>query len=365
MTMNARKQIVCIGTSPWGALPHRTQQLMTHMKGVQILYFSPPHEGGGQSSPQKKKVRSNIRLYVLPKDVEKPLNSPMFFSLRQKRLAQFITRMMAKHHVRNPLLWVTHPSQEEITCYLNYSTLVYDFFESCREEHEYAQECLFRKADLIFTASPSLKKKAREHNRNVALLENGVDYPLFEEASLFSKVDPREISLGFAGVIDYDLDLSPLVYMAEERPTWKFLLLGPCPHGNPYLDVLKSFENVIFYGEHSRLVVPEFLLSCHILMDFRYENRGVNDINSIRLYEFFATGRPIVTQMWEDEVERFPDVVYISHTPEEYLNNCHVALSEPGVTIANRRKKYAKAGAWSKRADKILQVLSTSRLMYE
>lgn len=363
--LNAKKQIICIGTSPWDALPHRTQQLMTHLCSVEIIYFSPPHVSADIVVPNKKNVRSNIRVYLLPKDIQKVSNSPMFFTLRQKRLAQFITRTMAKHHIRNPILWLTHPSQEEMTCYLNYSTLVYDYFEPCHEDFFYAQECLLRKADLIFTASPSLKALAKEYNRNVALLENGVDYGIFESAGLFSRLDPLEKRVGFAGVIEYDLDLTPLLYMAKRRPQWKFLLLGPCPRGNPLLESLQKMDNIVFYGEHPVHVVPEFLLSCHVLMEFRFRNPVVFDINSNRLYEYFATGRPIVTHLWKDEVERFPDVVYISKTLEEYLKNCQIALKENPNLVSHRRKRYAKNGTWAKRAELILQVLTISRLMYE
>lgn len=361
--MNEKKQIVCIGIEPWSTLPHRTQQLFLHMDGIEILYFSPPHDQMDTVSFTKKRVKSNLLVYMLPK--VNMTNSPIFFSLRQKKLAQFITRIMAKHHVRNPLLWVTHPSQIEMTSLLKYSTLVYDCFEPWQEEYFAAQESLLRKADLIFTASHNLKKQALEYNRNVALLENGVDYSLFEEASLFSHLHEEEMRFGFAGVIDYDLDLSPLLYMAERRPQWKFMLLGPCPSGNPYVNGLMSYKNVEFYGEHSLLVVPEFLLSCHVLMEFRYCDGVIHDINSIRMYEYFATGRPIVTQLWKEEVERFPDVVYISQTSSDYLKNCQIALSEHPNLVSQRRKKYAKDATWQKRSEQILKVLSTSRLMYE
>lgn len=354
--------MVCIASSPWSTLPHRTQQLMFHMKGVEILYFSPFHDHIRKSPQQKRKVCPHITTYILPKSSKKIANTAILFSLRQKRVAQFISRTMAKHHMRNPLLWVTHPSQEEITCHLNYSTLIYDCFEPWQEEYLVAQEYLMRKADLIFVASPQLKKQVREYNRNVALLYNGVNYGVFEEASLFSRLDPLEKRFGFAGVIDYDLDLSPLIYVAKQKSQWQFMLLGPCPQGNPYLERLKPLKNVEFYGEHSMHVVPEFLFSCHVLMDFRYRNRPNYDINPLRLYDYFATGRPIVGQSWQEEVERFPDVVYMSSNQEGYLKNCQLALKENSEEAVIRRKNYAKKGSWRKRAEQIMKMLSASGL---
>lgn len=338
---------------------------MAHMKGVEILYFSPPLEDSEQQSPHRKKVKPNIWVYILPKDVKKVSDTPMFFTLRQKRLAQFIVRIMAKHHVRNPLLWVTHPSQEEITCHIPHTALVYDCFEPWVEGYVGVQECLLRKADLIFAASQSLKKEAREYNRNVALLENGVDYPLFEEASLFSRLHMDEVCLGFAGVIDYNLDLSPLLYVAQSRPQWQIKLLGPCPDGNPWVEELSACDNVTFFGEHPIHVVPEFLYSCHVLLELRKVEGYIHDINSIGLFQYFATGRPVVSYIWDEEIEHFPDVIYISKTKEEFLKHCQIALKEKPDMVTSRRKNYAKKAAWTKRAERVLQVLSLSRLMYD
>ena len=35
-------QYVCLASAPWQAVPTRTQQLMTRLKGAQVLYFEPP-----------------------------------------------------------------------------------------------------------------------------------------------------------------------------------------------------------------------------------------------------------------------------------------------------------------------------------
>lgn len=363
LTLNRKKQIVCLGSRPWETIPHRTQQLMSHLKGVDILYFSPPYEGTNMVMPPRKRVKSNIIVYILPKDLKKASINPMFFSLRQKRLAQFITRVMAKHHVRKPLLWVTHPSQEEITCHLQYDTLVYDCFDSWIEGYTQAQECLYRKADLIFAPTQSRKKEVQEYNRNVALLENGIDYSLFEEAALFARRGEDGVCLGFAGSIDYDLDLSPLLYVAHQRPDWRIKILASRSSGNPFYEDLFFCDNVEFYDEYSVHVAAEFLYSCDVLLDFRRETDYAHDFNVAHLFQYFATGRPVVSHIWKDEIERFPDVVYISKTEEDFLRNCQIALKEKSDMAVSRRKKYAKKGAWPKRGERVMQVLTQAHLM--
>ena len=61
------KQILCLSGEPWSKLPGRTQQLMSRMRDVQILYFSPPAGRGDLSYRRKgQRVRPNITAYTLP-----------------------------------------------------------------------------------------------------------------------------------------------------------------------------------------------------------------------------------------------------------------------------------------------------------
>lgn len=356
---HGKKGIVCIATEPWAAIPQRSQQLMAHMKGVEILYFSPPDTK--QDYPHKKKVKSNVTAYILPQTIDSP--SQLMFGLRMKRVAQFISRIMTQHHIRKPLLWVTHPNQEEITCYLNYSTLVYDCSQILEENYLNAQEYLFRKSDLIFTASKTLKQQLLQYHRNVSLLENGVNYSIIEQASIFAELDPFEKRFGFAGVIDRDLDLSPLVYMAKEKPLWQFMVIGPCPRGNPYLKSLKNMRNVKFYGAQAAHIVSEFLCSCHVLLEFRYVKRQVQDVESLRMLEYLATGRPIVRQVWEETMVQMESAVYLARSDEEFLQLAMEALSERPDMFDRSRKQYAKNSTWYQRAEQVETLLTTTGLL--
>lgn len=354
--MNKKSQIVCIAPTPWENLPQRSQELMSIFPDAQILYFSPPYPYHKKAPFHKKRVKTNIFSYILPKDIHRIPNSNLLRTVRQRRLAQYITRTMAKHHFRSPILWVTHPSQEEMTCYLNYQALVYDCHHPPDQEYKRAEEYLLRKADVVFAASRLLKERIAYQQRNVILLENGLHTSTFHRASLFARLDPTEKRFGFAGVIDYHLDLSPLVYMAQKEPQWQFMLLGPCPQGNPYLSRLKTYNNVKFYGEHPLHVVPEFLFSCHVLLDFCYENQNSYDIHSSRHFEYLATGRPIVVQRQPSDPDIFQDVMYTAYCTEDYYELCREALAESPDPRTALRKDYAQEASWKNRITQVEDV---------
>lgn len=331
------------------------------MKEVEVLYFFPSSQETERKAGQKKKYRVRPGVYVYPLPQEIQTSTTLFSALRQKRVAQFITHTMSKHRVRRPLLWVTHPWYSQLVSHLSYHYMVYDCGFLWDESLFLRQEQLVAKADLVFAASESLKAGLRTYHRNVALLENGVNTPLFVDASPIPK--SKEKLLGFAGAIDYDMDLAPLVYAAEQKPFWKFYVVGPCDQGNPFLKMLSLLPNVRIFGEQNYLKIPEFLMTCHVLMDFRYHHRPLTDVNSIRLYEYMATGRPIVASMWKDEIERYPDVVYSAYHEEDFLKQCEVALMEDPDFVFARRKSYGDNASWTKRADTVMKILTDGGIL--
>ena len=83
---------------------------------------------------------------------------------------------------------------------------------------------------------------------------------------------------------------------------------------------------------------------------------------SPRLYEYLATGKPVVSMLWPDQVEQFPDVVYAAHELEEFVTLCAHALEEaPG--LAHRRMERAASAAWPVRVAEVERILTTAGLL--
>lgn len=78
--------------------------------------------------------------------------------------------------------------------------------------------------------------------------------------------------LGWAGVIHRELDLSPILYAARERPGWTFLLLGR-QEDNPLLPRLRRQPNVALAGPCPLNEVPDWLFRCDVLLELLREDR--------------------------------------------------------------------------------------------
>lgn len=362
------KQIICLSNEPWSSSPGRTQQLLSRLKDAQILYFSPAaHWRDCNFQKKGRQVKHNITAYTLP-----PLLLPMderfghLFHLGQQKLSRFITSKAARFRFSSPLLWTTCPEHVHLLDRLDYGGLIYDCDREWDDLPLAWEGALAGAADVVFAASPELIERLSPCSNNIALLPNGGTYPLFAKATGPDRVRPQSPFqgpvLGWAGTIHAHLDLSPLLYAAQARPDWTFLLLGRKEH-NPFLRRLSRMPNVVLRPACPLIEVPEHLAQCQVLLNFLREDQPDCDVIPTRIYEYLSTGLPIVTMLWPDQIEPYPDVIYSAHSPQEFLTLCQHALEEVPSWTAPRRRAHAAAGAWSVRAGEVAHILTTSGLL--
>ncbi len=360
-------QILCLSCQPWSRLPGRTQQLLSRMREVQILFFSPSPRGRLFSPRQGGlKVRPNVTAYTLP-PVLLPLDERHggLFRAQQRKLGQFIAGKAAQHRFHAPLLWTTSPEHVHLLDHLDYDGLVYDCDQEWDQFPPQWEGSLAGAADVVFAASPLLADRLSPCSANIVLLPNGLNLPLFAPGSA-ARPDPlpqvRGPVLGWSGTIWSDLDLSPVLYAALDRPDWTFVLLGR-REKNRFLSRLKKLDNVVIPGPRPANEVPDWLYRCDVLLELLRDQRPYDDVVSPRMYEYLATGKPVVSMLWPDQVERFPDVVYSAKDMEEFLTLCRHALEEAPGFACQRRREHAASAAWPARVETLTRILVTAGLL--
>lgn len=358
------KQIVCLAHSPWNSIrPDRTQQLLTRIDGAKILYFEPP----GRSSKETRdgiRVRPNITVYPLPPLLLDGADHRWLHLQNQKRIRAHIKKVMSKHHFRSPALWCTTPENALMIEQFPYQYLIYDCHREWDDLPMEMESDLTFAADVVFAASQGLKNRLSPCNDNIAILPNGVMPRMFRRDGLTAP--PRIATLPspvFARVGDLpaDLELEPLLYTAQHRPDWVFVLMGRV--SRTAAQAVASFPNIHLLGEIPAVELPDYLSGCDILFDLIQRKRRGNDIISSRIFEYLATGKPIVSMIEPEMVEAFPDVIYTAYDSNGFLRRCQTALKENGNFSANRRLDYAQNASWTQRAREISRILETAGLV--
>lgn len=357
--------ILCLSNEPWSAFPGRTQQLVSRLRDAHVLYFSPPSGPGDQSFRKKgRQVRPNVTVYTLPPVWDIDERHSLLFRMGRRRLGRYIAARAGR--LRSlPLLWTTCPEHVHLLDQLDYRGLVYDCDRAWDELPPQWEGGLASAADVVFAASPQLAQRLSPCSGNIALLPNGATYPLFSGQGNAppQKRLSRGPTIGFSGTLWPDLDLSPLLYAARARPDWTFLLVSRAAKGNALLSRLCRLPNVRTVIPRSLDEVPEWLYRCDVLVDLLRRGQPYGDLISPRLYEYLATGRPVVSMLWHDQVEQFPDVIYAAHDEEEFVTCCLHALEEAPGFVTQRRRDHAAAASWSLRAGEVERILTAAGLL--
>lgn len=357
------KEIICLSHEMWSSIrPTRTQQLLTRMEDAKILYFEPP--GHWEKDRQEGiRVRSHITVYPLPPLLFRQSEAALLRRANQKRISGYIRSVMDKHRFRSPVLWCTTPENAFMIEQLPYRCLVYDCHREWDEFPLELESELTYAADVVFAASAGLRDRLSPCNDNIAVIPNGVTPRMFLRDGLTPPPAMTGLShpvFARVGDLHPDLEFEPLIYTARRCPQWTFLLIGRINRSGA--QTLSGCPNIHLLGEIPAVELPDALSGCDVLFDLIQRRRRGSDILSGRIFEYLATGKPIVSMIEPEQVEVFPDVIYTAYDSNGFLRRCRSALEENGDHTANRRLEYARRSSWTLRAGEISRILEDTGL---
>lgn len=356
------KQILCLAHAPWRARPDRTQQLLARLGDAQILFFEPAPRKGEAMPGQGRRVRAHITTYTLPSPLPGPQESTLIHQRRLDKSADFIQQVMDKHHFREPVLWCTTPVHAQFLDRLAYRGVVYDCHRFWDDSFLDWESDLTRNADVVFAASFGLIQRLSPCNDNIALLPNGVNPLLFQQKQRSIPPAlaglPGQRVLGRLGSVTGQLDLEPLLYLARHRPEWTFVLMGRVT--KPAAEQLRGQDNIVLTGAVNPLDVPDFLYRCDLLFDLAWFDRP-GDVVPSRVYEYLATGKPIVTVVDPSAPDAIPELVSTAYDGPGFLRQCKAAFRED-PSLPRRRREMARQSSWANRAAQVSGILEATGL---
>ena len=356
------KQILCLSSQPWSTIPTRTQQLMTRLKDAKILFVEPPSRDYRKPG---RKVRPGLTVHALPPVPEAAEDQRLLRLIRYRRQARHILKLMDVHRFREPLLWCTSPEQVHLLDAIPHQGLVYDCGQDWMDAPPEWESDLALAADVVFAASEGLADHLSPCSDNIALLPNGVSYPMFSRTSTECPPPLADLTgpvLGYVGTIWEDTDLTPVIQAARALPRCTFVFVGRRDRYNPQLRTLEALPNVRLLSRQLPVDIPDYLARFDVCLHLLRRSDYGADVVPCRIYEYLASGKPIVAMFFPDHVEHFPDVIYAAHSPGEFVRLCIRALEEPAGWPAARRREHGAAAAWSNRARQVVQILSANGL---
>ena len=227
---------------------------------------------------------------------------------------------------------------------------------------EHRDRALSRQADLVFVAPPSLLQPKRALNANVLYAPHGVDVALFARAAdPDTPVPPaaRELGgpvIGFHGSLHEWIDIALIAWLAKARPDWRFLLVG---HAAADVSPLRELDNIVMVGAQPYDTLPQWAKAYDVAMIPYRSTRQVANANPLKLREYLATGKPVVSTR-NAEIEKFAHLVRIADDRAAFLAAIEDALANDTPAAARTRMAAVADQTWDRRVDDVLAAVSAA-----
>jgi len=369
--------VVCFGGNDWWYhnRGHYDFQMMRRLaRRVPVLYVNSigvriPRLGEGGMFYRRvvRKLRSLQRGFVRIDDrfgVVSPFVVPgaVGMALSRRLLGPQVRSAARKMGIHRPLVWVTCPPAVEAVDALRPVGLVYersDRWESFPEADAQVMLAYHRqlaqRADLTLYCSSLLLEEERGRCRNAVYVDHGVDFERFATADDATEPDdlaalPRP-RIGFVGAVDastFDPELFQEV--VRRLPDYRFVIVGGCTLPEGALDL----PNVSVLGQKPYEEVPAYMAGCEVLIMPWNDSDWIQACNPIKLKEYLAVGRPVVSTDFF-ELRRYEGFVAVAKGPDEFAACIRRALQTP--PDAKLLRDRVSNDTWEAKAEEVVQEL--------
>ncbi|OYD97339.1 UDP-galactopyranose mutase [Nostoc sp. 'Peltigera membranacea cyanobiont' 210A] len=355
-TFKDTPDIVCLSHLRWNFVYQRPQHLLTRCaQGKRVFFIEEPIFSEEPLASLDVNEDSNGVVVVVPH-----LPQGLSEEVINADLQVLIDSLFAEHNINKYICWYYTPMAIAFTRHLQPQAVVYDCmdelsaFQGASPTLKNYEAELFSRADLVFTGGESLYESKVNQHPNVYAFPSSVDVAHFGQArNLQEPEDQAHIPhprLGFFGVIDERMDIELLAGIAEARPDWHLVIIGPVVKIDPAN--LPQHENIHYLGGRDYKQLPAYLAGWDLAMLPFARNESTRFISPTKTPEYLAAGRPVVSTSIRDVVRPYGEskLVRIADTVSEFVIAAEQAMQED-----------TPASEWLSRVDVFLEKISWDR----
>ncbi len=364
--------LLCLSHLRWDHVWQRPQQLMSRFaQECRVIYVDPPDIQGDVARPYLQPQSHAAGVEVIrpifsAQHLDTPGNS--YKELWLQLLPEVLT--MAGP---NTILWVFSPLADYLVAATRPAVelAVYDCmddlasFKDGTAEMRQREERLLSLVDLVFTGGHSMYEARKHRHPRVACFPSGVDVAhyrqVFDPATSIPAVaaaipQPR---LGYFGVLDERIDWPLIAELAERRPNWQWVLIGPTAKVEE-ADLPKA-PNIHYLGQQQYRDLPAFLKSFDVAtMPFAL-NEATRFISPTKTLEYLAGSKPVISSSVPDVVAFYTGIVAIADGADAWSAAVEDALSETlesGQSRLERAKPVLERSTWDSIAERMWSLMA-------
>jgi glycosyltransferase involved in cell wall biosynthesis len=376
---NDRPRLVYLAPVDWHTIWQRPQQLASRLSRHFELYYCDPV--GLRSARPGDLYRIVQR--VAPRTAvpaRQQTFRPKYFPLVGVPGVDYLNKRWLRRQARELvdvggqpwILWVGSPSllAESLIESTWPDLIVYDCMDNYAAFHRAAarphicrtERSVAERADVVFTTSMTLQKRLSDWSDQVVLVPNGADVSSFD---VEPKSPPEWLAklngplIGFHGTLGDWLDYDLLMQLADRRPEWSFVFIGPL--ASQRTEALLARPNVHWHDTVPHDELPRHSTFFDAAMIPFVINELTLSVHPIKVLEYLALGLPVVTSPLPD-LQPLKSVLRMARDANDWEAHLAAAIhTDEHTPLARERRRVAvREQSWEHRTRRILAELDAA-----
>lgn len=370
-------KLVWFAEIKWDYLITRKQQILKRFPSdIEILYIEPYVLGKQQHwLPHRE---NNLTILTIPflKNIPQPLIAGLFSILPIRWLLGFIGQ--AYFYLFSVLLGFSSSKRViglssaywgKIAARLPAKLHFYDANDAHLDFpgtpawlREYLVAYL-KKSELSFSVSPEIHNSIEALGaRNIHHLGNGVEFEHFSKLQDRPQAlaDCTKPILGYAGAMDW-LDAVLISEVCQAYPDYEIVLIGPEIRPGWFSDqtAFQDIKNLRYLGKVEYAKLPAYVQTFEVALIPFVIDELTRPLNPNKLYEYSATGKPVVSMNYSSTIENLKSVIFVGNSHAEFVQKIGEALAKPDDSA---RQKLAREHSWDVKSANMVHEITAMTL---
>lgn len=357
--------LICLSHLRWKFVFQRPQHLMSRYATRQPVYFVEEPILDDIEVPEIG-IETHDGVHVVVPRAPRHYSAAELIGCQRSAL----NALIASHRITRFVLWYYTPLALRFSDHLEPEAVVYDCmdelsaFKNAAAELPALERRLLARANLVFTGGQSLYEAKRTQHANIHAMPSSVDVAHFSKARQ-PIVDPADQAalarprLGFFGVLDERLDIPLLAGLAEARPDWQLIMIGPVVKIDRA--ELPTHPNIHYLGAKTYDELPAYVGGWDVALLLFARNEATRFISPTKTPEYLAAGKPVVSTSIRDVVSPYGDrdLVHIADAVPDFVRACQQALGEPPEPRRVRADVFLRGTSWDRTWAKTAALLAS------
>lgn len=368
------RDIICFAPADWWAMNCScTTHIMKRLsKENRILYVNPfSSDIFGESKNITRRIPRKIRSllkYLRRVDKNIYVFSPLFLPFHGRPFIDGLNNFLIKFQfkilfrllrMKKSILWIENLRAADLIDFLRSETIIYhvsDLFTKSRyvsnkEKLIDRENQIIKKAKLVVCVSRSLYDIQSTRHNNVVYLPHGVDFALFNKATV-DNISLKEIShvprpiAGYYGTMTVNNDIELLTSCAQSLSKVSFVLVGQITSGD--YSKLAKLPNVYLLGKVPYEEIPMLCLSFDVCLLQWKMTVWIRHCNPLKMMEYMASGKPIVSVPINEVVNKYSDLVSIAYNKNQFRDAIIWEIENDTPERSSKRVAVAKEHNWER-----------------